>query len=62
MLPCLLAHDHDHASIFWIVQVQAVVLLVVLPRQMRAVGITCLWVHEPVGIVQESVCHGDSAI
>ena len=43
MLPCLLAHDHDHASIFWIVHVQAVGLLIVLPRQLRAVGIICLW-------------------
>ncbi len=44
MLPYMLAHDHDHdhASVFWIVHVHAVVLLVGLPRQLRAVGITCL--------------------
>ena len=42
MLPCMLAHDHDHASVFWIVHVQAVVLLIVLPRQLRAIGITCV--------------------
>ena len=42
MIPCMLATDHDHASVFWIVHVQAVVLLIVLPRQLRAVGITCV--------------------
>ena len=42
MLLCMLAHDDDHASVFWIVHVQAVALLIVLPRQLRAVGITCL--------------------
>ena len=42
MLPCMLAHDHDHASVFWIVHVQVVVLLIVLPRQLRAIGITCV--------------------
>ena len=42
MLPCMLADDHDHASLFWIVHVQEVVLLIVLPRQLRVVGITCL--------------------
>ena len=42
MLPCMLAHDHDHASVVWIVHVQGIVLLIVLPRQLRAVGITCL--------------------
>ena len=39
MLPCLQAHDHDHASVLWIVHVEAVCLLVVLPRQLGAVGI-----------------------
>ena len=38
----MLAHDHDHASVFWIVHVQAVVLLIVLPRQLRVVGIICV--------------------
>ena len=42
MLPCMLAHDHDHASVFWIVHVQAVVLLIVLLRQLHAIGITCV--------------------
>ena len=39
----LQAHDHDHASVLWIVHVEAVCLLVVLPRQLGAVGIICLW-------------------
>ena len=42
MLPYMLAHDHIHASVFWIVHVQAVVLLIILPRQLRAIGITCV--------------------
>ena len=60
MLPCMLAHDHDHASIFWIVHVHAVGLLIVLPRQLRVVGITCVgrtytyWcvevIYEPQGL------------
>ena len=56
----MLALVHDHASVFWIVHVQAVVLLIVLPREPRAIGITCVgrtctcWgvevIYEPRGL------------
>ena len=55
MLPYMLAHDHDHASVFWIVHIQAVVLLIVLPRKLRAVGITCV-VHTCTYCGVEGIC------